>query len=543
MADITYRVVVDLATRGDFGGVVDRNISKAMSLDSAISKLGTGAVSMADSMATAFESAVESAATLVAHVATLGAGAAFAGITYGVVKLNRELETTQIGLAAIFGAQGITSSMNEGMSIAAGLMDKMRTDAASLPGTFSDLVSIFRTISVPAFQAGASVNQVRKLASVAMATSVSIGLPTQQAGRELAMLLEGRAGAHNVFGLRLAGLAGDKAKEFNRLAAPERMAAVTKELGKYSDALEVYKNSFQGLWTTLRDNGSKFVAAATTPLFTEIKHSMAEANDWFTQNHALVGYWADSIGSRLAQAFRVGEEKIKEWWPYITAFAQHAEERIKRIWQHIKPEFRQAEAFGKHLLGDDATFDKLGTILKLYAGVKVGHRLLDAAPSPTTIAMLLGRGGPLLGQAAGAGGAAEGGIAAGLASPVGIAAVVGAIGLLIATFVAVEGAIHSVTDSTSMFHDEALLYWNYIKEKGGSAFSSIHHAAEAAEPYVQALADKVGVYLLEKIDMAANAVAFLGKAIDTLATVAEGAAEKLGVARAHHLNNYATDTD
>src|SRR5437016_8142634 len=130
--DVVYKVVVDLETRGDFGAFADRHITKAHDLDGAISKLGSGAASMADSLASSFERAVESAASLAAHVAAIGAGAALGGIALGVTKLNRELETTQIGLAAIFGAQGVTSNMGEGMSLAAGLMEKMRTDAAAL---------------------------------------------------------------------------------------------------------------------------------------------------------------------------------------------------------------------------------------------------------------------------------------------------------------------------------------------------------------------------------------------------------------------------
>src|SRR5437016_4791289 len=99
MPDVVYEVVIDLQTRGDLPGKAEQGISKLDGLDRALLRVGANAASMAGSLASAFESAVESAARLVAHAAVLGAGAAFAGITYGVLKLNEELERAQVGLA------------------------------------------------------------------------------------------------------------------------------------------------------------------------------------------------------------------------------------------------------------------------------------------------------------------------------------------------------------------------------------------------------------------------------------------------------------
>ena len=115
--------------------------------------------------------------------------------------------------------------MPQGMSVAADVMSQMRKDAAALPGEFRDLVGIFKTISIPGFQAGASVDEIRAVAAQAMAVSQVMGLPMEQASRELAMLLEGRAGAHNVLGMRLAGLAGQRAEAFNKLTAADRLAS------------------------------------------------------------------------------------------------------------------------------------------------------------------------------------------------------------------------------------------------------------------------------------------------------------------------------
>src|SRR6185436_18139051 len=96
-----------------------------------------------------------------------------------------------------------------------------------------------------------------------------------------AMLLEGRSGAHTVLGLRLAGLAGDKAHEFNSMNSGERLAFLTKEIDKYSGAIDLYSKSFEALSSTFKDNAGRFLQLATAPLFERIKDQLGKANAWF----------------------------------------------------------------------------------------------------------------------------------------------------------------------------------------------------------------------------------------------------------------------
>jgi hypothetical protein len=163
----------------------------------------------------------------------------------------------------------------------------------------------------------------------------------EQASRELAMLLEGRAGAHNVLGMRLAGLAGERAEAFNKLTAADRLAAVRKELEKFAPAIEAYSHSFEGLSSTLVDNAKRFLSLATTPLFDRIKGVLGDANSWFDSNQDKVTLWANLIGQRLGDAFDFARDKIRAWWPDIEAFAEHAYERIASIWDRVGPRRRQ----------------------------------------------------------------------------------------------------------------------------------------------------------------------------------------------------------
>ena len=522
MSDVTYRVAIELAAGGNLALEVDRSISKLDGLGGLLGRASEQASTLAGSLGRAFEAGVEGAASLAVSLAKVGAVAAFGAVSYGTLLLNKELENTQIALAAIFGANSVTSSMPAGMTVAADVMTQMRKDAAALPGEFSDLVAIFKTISVPGFQAGASIDELRKLSAQAMAVSQVMGLPTEQASRELAMLLEGRAGAHNVLGMRLAGLGGDKAEHFNKLPAAERLVVVRTELGKFAPAIDAYAHSFEGLSSTLVDNAKRFLSVATSPLFDRIKGALSDANAWLDANDDSVSKWASAVGGKLGDAFDFARDKIRTWWPDIEAFAEHAYDRISSIWLRVGPLVEKVADRAAKALGDDKIFDRLEQIGLLYAGTKGAGMAAGLVPSIPTLAGLdrLVRSSGLAGQIAPEGSAFDaaagrfrsaetgqfmageaGGLLELLANPAVLGAAAAAATVLVTALVGVAGALHALSDETSSYHDFAVYLWDSISAHGAAAMDNLSHAWADLEPWILRAADAGGVQLLEAIKL------------------------------------------
>jgi hypothetical protein len=550
LADVTYRVAIELATHGNLASEVGQSISKLDGLSGTLGRVGHEAATMAGSLASAFEGAVEGAASLAATLGQVGAVAAIGAVTYGTLVLNKELENTQIALAAIFGANGITTSMPQGMSVAADLMSQMRKDAAALPGEFRDLVGIFKTISIPGFQAGASVDEIRAVAAQAMAVSQVMGLPMEQASRELAMLLEGRAGAHNVLGMRLAGLAGERAEAFNKLTAADRLASVRTELEKFAPAIEAYSHSFEGLSSTLVDNAKRFLSLATTPIFDRIKGVLSDANSWFDDNQDQVTLWASVIGERLGSAFDFARDKIRAWWPEIEAFAEHAYDRIASIWHRVGPLVEKVADSAAKALGNDKTFDRLEQIGLLYAGMKGGSLLSGLVPSLPALGGLdrLVRSSGIAGQVAPEGSAfdamagrfrdtASGQFAAGeaggllelLADPVTIGAAAAAAAILVSALVATAGALHALSDETSSFHDFAVYLWTDIEARAGGTMDALGQAWHDLEPWLLRAADNAGVQLLEAVRLLAMGAEYAAHVVEHASHLLAGALDWLGI--------------
>lgn len=342
------------------------------------SKLGDAVRAFGKTAVGAFTGAVEKVGALTLGLAAAGATAGIGAVTYGVLSLNKQLENTKVSLATIFAANGVASDVSHGLGMAAETVAKMRKDAAALPGEFHELLGIFQTIASSGFNSGASRSQLEDLAAQAMAASKVVGLPSDMAGRELAQLLEGRAGSHNVLGMRLGIGSGDQAQAFNKLGAEERLARIREELAKFEPAFSVFESSFDGAGSSFMNNARELLRVVTEPVFGKLTGALVKVNKWIEDNESRIAGWTTLLGQKLSDAWDWGTKKIEEWRPAVEAFATHAFVKLKSVWEEVQP---YAERFGeimKEALQDPGTIDKLITLLKLYAAVKVGGGLVDA---------------------------------------------------------------------------------------------------------------------------------------------------------------------
>ncbi len=468
---------------------------KVGSLKAGLSEAVGGVREFGSRAADAFTGVVERVGDVAVGLAKIGAVAGIAAVTYGVVHLNKELENTQISLAAIFSAQGLAANLQDGMVLASSSMEKMRKDAAALPGEFEDLKNIFRTVAAPGIQAGMNLETLRKFSAETMAVGAVMELRSDQTAREMAMLLGGRAGGHNVLGMRL-GFMGDKAHELHEASPEKRVEMINKELAKYAPAIQEFQKSWEGISTTTTSNIKILGAAATFPLFQSAKDALSKINDWMDIHHDDLELMAARFGNKLAYAFDVGVAGIERWYPAVRDFAVNAFQEIHNIWERIEPVVERVGAHIRDFLSDKESIHKLEHVLEMYAAVKIGGAAASFAGPVGSIASgwlgMMGGGG----AAAGGGGIAtvlEGGATA--LWPLGLAA----------AFAAAEfwGANHAITDSTSMMHAQATTQWQGLRDQWSNLqnefdtiWDGMKGAAERAEPALVAISDILGTGLV-----------------------------------------------
>lgn len=375
----TYSVIIDLKTVGSLDYGKGASGSKSPEKTMSLMKGGWQDVkSAAGDVAGVLDGVVGSMMGIAKWGAlaggTLGAGA----MVYGVKDLNNELESTKIALGTIFSANGIANSLPEGMSKASDVIKEMRQDAKALPGEMSDLKNIFTTGAIDAFRGGLNENSWEKLSAKVMAASKVAQVQTDMAAREFAQLMEGRAGAHNVLGTRLFGLSGASAKQFNSKTEEQRIQVLSTTLDKYSGSIGKFGESFDGLSSSLIDNGKELLRQATEPLFNAIKGELTSVNAWFDGNQGALSNWAGVIGYKLVDAFAWGKQEILLWWPAVSSFAENAYTKLKSIWEDMAPSVQRFGAYVRDALKDPGTIDKLIHLLELWIAVKGAGMVVDS---------------------------------------------------------------------------------------------------------------------------------------------------------------------
>jgi len=351
MANLSYIVETEFKTTGDPSSGLANKAKKTESLWSNLGKKVSGYMSSIGSKLV----------SLGVDATKFGIAAGIGAATYGVYDLNNKLEVTKMSLAAIFNAQGVSPNIENGLRRAGKLVEKMRTNANELPGEFSDLVGIFQSGINSALNSGLTATTFEKMSAQAMAAGAAMTLPLDMVGRELSQLLQGRAGAHNVFGSQL----GIHAQGFNDKTASERAKIIAEQLKKYEPAIVAFGKTFDAIWSTSISNGKQFLQIATEPLFESAKDTLSEINTWFTANKGDIIQWGKDLGKSLKEGFLQGKEFVKEWGPPALKFVKTLEGGfstflyvVKTIGHYLDKWLNVSERF-KRFLNDEGAFRKL----------------------------------------------------------------------------------------------------------------------------------------------------------------------------------------
>jgi len=436
---LTYDVEIRYLESGDIGGKLGGMLGKLGGLRDGFGRLGSD-------ISSGFGEALTAIGAVTAGILGMGmvGATAVGGIGVAVTKLNADLEDTTIALAATFASFGGAKDFKDGISVATEQISRMRRDAAQLPGEFTDLANIMQSIAPSALgQAGMSPDEMRQMAARTMAVAHIDRIPMAVAAREMAALIEGKAGAQNVLGRKMLGLSGDKAREFNQLNAMERVKVLQKELNKpaYTDAIKAYQHSFTGLFTTLIDNAKQFGTQVGGSLFEHIKGSLEKVNNWFTTHQGTLASWAGRLGNALAAAWDYGAAAFERWWGPVSTFVSQLGGEIRSIWNALSPLFEGMGNSLREALGNGSALERLKSVLGMYAMVKVGAPLAGGLFS--NIGGLAGKAIPsMLGEGALAGGA-------------GLLGAAGAAAALVA-LAGAAGQLSAMMNANSAHHEEAI---------------------------------------------------------------------------------------
>ena len=508
--------------------VDDRQAVRAVGSTARAVEMGTAALESFGGMASGALASIESfAAGTIMGLGAAGVAGAVMGVKTGLVDVNAKLEDVSIGFATIFNMMGATSSFENGLTAAKGLMSEIRDDAAALPGEFGDFVQMAQTLAAPLIQAGKGLEDIRQLTRKTVVAAAAMGVEYQQASREMAMLLEGHAGGHNVLGMRL-GITHStqvNGKDFNKASEAERFDFISKALKKADDSLPAFQKSWAGLTSTMTDDAKRLLGAATLPLFEQIKGNLQHVNDFLESPRAMM--WAERVGEGLGEAFDYMTGRV-EWigahWAEISTDAKAWATAIYSAFERIEPIIvRIAKFIGKELQNPEkALHDYVALKISLAAMSNAG----GIVRTGTSLAEMFGGSG----AAAGAGGEAGAAAAAGgaMASTPAAIALVALAGAVDVTTRSAEG----LTPVLGSMIEMGNWYWQGIKDHWASAGEGLMQGFKDLWEAVRPLIDALGTGLLIVVDALAVALDGLVQIFAGLASAIRWVTDKIGLSRA-----------
>lgn len=469
MSSVNYTVEIQYLSSGSLG--LDKATSKIGGVDSALNGLMGRVVGFGQTAGDSFFGAMLKMEAL--KLSVEGAGAVIDFVKNGITGIQQEMENARIAFAGMFQVSGRADTLAEGLEQSQTVLKLMRKDARELPGEFSDIVEIFQLMGQVALRSGMSIREAEKLSAKTMAFGITFGINNNIAGREMSAMISGSAQGRMPLFQKLLG--GMEAKAFNAKPLQERIKLITDAFAKYDDSIKMHVDSWVGLTSTLHDYMETLIRMPLTDeLFQGVKQTLRDINSWFDENRVQITEWSKAFGNELGNTFK---SIIPE---------------IEKIGKHLK------ENFGK-------TPEKaIMNLKKLFAGgISLGVGTATGAGIGAAIGGTMGAIGGLVAGPAGAAAGAAGGSILGATAGAGLS-------------VMLMGALNSLIDGASYFHDFALRMVTSIKGHFGAMFDELIKIWDKIKDPFQNVIEMFGGAFLKVLDKLTDvAVAFL-KAVNDL---------------------------
>lgn len=239
---------------------------------------------------------------------SMALGAIVAGATAAttaMVGLNSEAEKNRNKLAGDIKVYGYAQTYADGLLLADKYLQKIREDAAALPGEDSDFIRSFG-IAFPAMaeKGKRSLNEMVDLSNKLTAVLVAKGVDPSQIGRDIGLMVRGRAGMDVRSFVELQSVLGGKkptitTEEWNKLKDEDRFKRLEAATSKFDDSIKAFATTWEAVSSTAMSYIKEFGRTLGAPLFEAVKRYLDTANKAFEKHKESI-MLAANMGMTLA---------------------------------------------------------------------------------------------------------------------------------------------------------------------------------------------------------------------------------------------------
>lgn len=231
---------------------------------------------------------------------------AFAGLVGQTIRLNAQLESAELGVAALFTAvsqvrdsTGELASGPEALEVATSearrQIQLLRRDALQTTATFEQLVDTYQIAIAPGLQAGLDVDEIRKFTVQISQAAQAIGLEQNMLAEEIRSLLSGTIQQRTTRIAVALGITNDDIRRARE--AGVLFEFLSDRFSAFTVAGERTLSTFNGIINRVRDGFNLLLQSGGLAFFDSLKDLLSDIFDAITNQEPLTGILVPDDGA------------------------------------------------------------------------------------------------------------------------------------------------------------------------------------------------------------------------------------------------------
>ena len=292
------RAVLELATdSAKFNTELDKAKQRVADLE--------GKFASASQRAEGFGSVIKTAAGtfsgfLGAQAVLSGVGSAFSAIGSAAITMNSNLGRSTLQFTTLMGSSDQAKSQ----------VKDLFEIAKKTPFETGPIIEASKALQTFGGSALNTKENIIKIGDAAAATGAPINELGFWTGRLYSALKSGQPFGEAAMRMQELGVMSPQVRQQMEAmqkagkSADEIFAVFSKDLEKFSGAMEVQARTWEGATSTFSDSANMMAAEAFKPLFEVLKDSLNEINDWLGSDQAqgLITWFAETVGGAVDKA-------------------------------------------------------------------------------------------------------------------------------------------------------------------------------------------------------------------------------------------------
>lgn len=242
------------------------------------------------------------------------------------VKVGEEYENTNLRIASTLTGMQLAPSMEAASVKSKEIIGTLRDLAVKLPGEAKDYYGVF-TQGLPNAIASGMTDVMKYADFAARYTATMFGrVDAPQAGRDLTLMLQGRAMSTVKSFMELQPYLKMTAKEFNKLAPEKRMQMLQEAVSKAGVGMVMAGETANAKFGELKSRIEEIFIIGGQPFFEAVKGSVTDINALLAENKETVTSLVKIVSTELGNAVR---GVAYEWGNLAAKAAETSNEYLK----------------------------------------------------------------------------------------------------------------------------------------------------------------------------------------------------------------------